>query len=219
MKKTFPFFIAIIAVALLSGCAKERDNYDKFLTTGTWTLSSATQEQKSVTNYNYIALATPDRTETSENNTTIADGKSTNIGFSQTALSPGTTTFTRQTQKGNLSWTMKFNKDGTYELTRTSQRLSSQTDTHIGNGPVTNITESAETSTQTGMWSWQNNTDTKQTLLIESFGVALNVDISKNSLALSYKQTSTSTGRGSDGLGQYDETSSSDANLVFNFSK
>jgi hypothetical protein len=69
------------------------------------------------------------------------------------------------------------------------------------------------------MWSWQNNTDTKQTLLIESFGVALNVDISKNSLALSYKQTSTSTGRGSDGLGQYDETSSSDANLVFNFSK
>jgi hypothetical protein len=137
MKKTFPFFIAIIAVALLSGCAKERDNYDKFLTTGTWTLSSATQEQKSVTNYNYIALATPDRTETSENNNTIADGKSTQVQFSQTALLPGTTTFSRQTQIGNLSWTMKFNKDGTYELTRTYQRLSSQTDTHIGNGPVT----------------------------------------------------------------------------------
>jgi len=59
MKKVFSIIVPIAVIALLSGCAKERDNYDKYLTSGTWTLSSASDLDKTVVVKDYVTAGTP----------------------------------------------------------------------------------------------------------------------------------------------------------------
>jgi PBP1b-binding outer membrane lipoprotein LpoB len=54
MKKNSIFFISIVSIALLSGCAKERDNYDKYLTDGTWTMSSIDEQSIEVETFDYV---------------------------------------------------------------------------------------------------------------------------------------------------------------------
>ncbi len=204
MKKSSLFFTTIVAIALLSGCAKERDNYDKYLTDGTWTMNSVAVQGNSVEVRDYVVVGTPTKTTTEENSETAVDGKSTNIDFKQISYSPGVTTFTRKTERGTITASFKFNKDGTYERSSTSQKLSKQNDTEVATGTVTNLSESVKTEFQTGQWSWGNRTQTKQAIYLD--GMAFNLSISKSNLELSLNIASTSSDADSDGTGDYLET-------------
>jgi major membrane immunogen (membrane-anchored lipoprotein) len=89
MRKSIYFIAPVVAVLLMSGCAKERDNYDKYLTDGTWTLSTRSSSERKVEQKNYVAAATPDQTITEETTSNISGGKETKVDFSQTTLTPG----------------------------------------------------------------------------------------------------------------------------------
>jgi PBP1b-binding outer membrane lipoprotein LpoB len=84
MKKNSVFFISIVSIALLSGCAKERDNYDKYLTDGTWTMSSIDEQSIEVETFDYVLPGVPTKTTTSQQTTTYADGKATTVRYNQT---------------------------------------------------------------------------------------------------------------------------------------
>lgn len=218
MKKVINILMPIIAIALLSGCAKERDNYDKYLTSGTWTLSTYSFENNQARVKNYVLAATPDETTTSLSTTKVTGGKATDVDFNQTAYTPGSTTFSRTTTISNYSTTLEFNKDGTVKYTQSTQVLSRQSDTHLGNGPVINISSSPATSSISFPWTWANGTETKQLLNMYALGV-FEVSIKKNQLVLTKISTRKSSNNGSDGLGDYAYTEDNSDNTIMTFTK
>jgi hypothetical protein len=187
MKRAFYF---VILIALLTGCAKERDNYDTFLTSGTWTLSSSSSENKNVEVLDYVSALTPDKTTTTQSNFDAAENSFTSVVLNQTSYNPGATTFSRVTKKGTSSSSISFNKDGTYELSDARQDLTTQSDNELVLGPITNLTSYPSSSKRTGVWYWNNTTDTKQEIYMENLGV-FKVSISKNSMELSYSKSNT----------------------------
>lgn len=217
MKKNSIFFTSIIAIALLTGCAKERDNYDKYLTDGTWTMQSISEQGQEVGTFDYVLAGTPTKTETSQRNATYADGKVTSVSYDQTTYVPGATTFTRETKVGTFNLTFKFNKDGTYTQTNTSKRLSSQNDTELGNGPVVYVAETERTSARTGLWYWVNTTETKQQLSLD--GQTFDVTINKNSFSMVLTISGSETKHGSDGTGEYVKTTDFNQGVAYHFSK
>ncbi len=202
MKKVINILVPVIAIALLSGCAKERDNYDKYLTSGTWTLSNQLTEDNSVEVKNYVLAVTPDVTKTKQTTTTYAGGKSTEVKFNQTAYSPGSTTFTRKTTIENYSLTLEFSKDGTVKYSETKQELSTQNDTHIATGPIVNSSSSPYSSSTSFPWTWANGTETKQILNIYALGL-FEVSIKKNQLVLTQTSSRKESNDDSDGSGDY----------------
>ena len=218
MKKVFSIIVPIAVIALLSGCAKERDNYDKYLTSGTWTLSSASDLDKTVVVKDYVTAGTPTVTSTTDRATNTSGGKSTRVELNQTSLSPGSTTFTRSTEISNYSLSFEFAKDGTVKYSSSSQELSTQNDTHLGNGPVVNSSASPSTVTFTTTWTWGNGTETKEQLNIYGIGM-FDVSIKKDALVLTRSTTSKESRNDSDGLGDYAYTEDRTESTTYNFAK
>lgn len=217
MKKNSIISISVISIALLSGCAKERDNYDKYLTDSTWTMSSISEQGQEVETFDYVLAGTPTKTETSQRNSTYADGKVTSVTYDQTTYVPGATTFTRETKTGIFTLSFKFNKDGTYEEANSSKSLSSQNDTELGNGPVVYVAGTERSSSRTGSWYWVNTTETKQQLSLD--GQTFDVSINKNSFSMTLSLSGTQTEHGSDGTGEYIRTSDFNQSVAYHFSK
>lgn len=217
MRKNKSFFVVGVAIALLTGCAKERDNYDKYLTSGTWTMTTVEEYGKEEYTYDYVAAGTPTKVETSEETATITAGQTTSVDLTKTAYVPGATTFTRKTKKGKLSLTFTFNKDGTYQLANTSQKLTEQTDTELGDGPVLNVAETERNNASSGLWFWQNTTETKQQINLN--GQMFDVDITKNGLVLSLNITGSGSEPGTDGTGDYIKTSTYVQNIKYSLTK
>ena len=217
MKKNSILFVSIVSIALLSGCAKERDNYDKYLTDGTWTMSSISEQGQEVETFDYVLAGTPTKTTTSQRSSTYADGKVTSVAYDQTTYLPGATTFTRETKTGIFTLTFKFNKDGTYEEANSSKSLSSQNDTELGNGPVVYVAAAERTSSRTGQWYWVNTTETKQQLSID--GQTFDVSINKNSFSMALGISGTQTKQGTDGTVEYVNTTDFNQSVAYHFSK
>lgn len=218
MKKVINILVPIMAIALMSGCAKERDNYDKYLTSGTWTLSSQLNESTDVEVKNYVLAATPDVTTTNNKTTTTTGGRSTEVNLNQTSYSPGTTTFNRKTTIANYSLSLEFSKDGNVKFSETKQELSTQNDTHIANGPIVNSSSSPESISYSFPWTWANGTETKQVLNIYALGT-FEVSIKKNQLVLTRTSTSKKSNNDSDGAGDYAFTSDESDNTTWTFTK
>lgn len=217
MRKNNSFFVVGTAIALLTGCAKERDNYDKYLTSGTWTMTSVEEYGKEENTYDYVAAGTPTKVETSEESGSVKSGETTSIDFTQITYLPGATTFTRKTKKGKLSLSFTFNKDGTYQVTNSSQKLTEQTDTELSNGPIVNVTEPTHTSTSSGIWYWQNTTETKQQISLN--GQMLDVEITKTGLTLSLNISGSGSEPGTDGTGDFIKTSTFIQNVKYSLTK
>lgn len=217
MRKNSILFFSIVSIALLSGCAKERDNFDKYLTDGTWTMSSIDEQSIEVETYDYVLPGVPTKTSTSQQTTTYADGKTTTVRYNQTTNVPGGTTFTRETKVGTVTLTFKFNKDGTYEQASATKSQSSQNDTELGNGPVVNVAEAERTNSRKGYWYWVNTTETKQQLSFD--GQTFDVSINKNSFSMALNVSGAGTSSGTDGTGEYVKTSESNQGVTYHFSK
>lgn len=217
MKKNSTILASIVAIALLTGCAKERDNYDKYLTDGTWTMSSIAEQGQEVETYDYVLAGTPTKTTSSQQSSTYTAGKVTSVSYNQTTYVPGATTFTRETKVGIFNLTFKFNKEGTYEVANTSKSISSQNDTELGNGPVVLVAAAERTSLRTGSWYWVNTTETKQQLSLD--GQTFDVSINKNSFSMTLNVSGTRTSQGTDGTGEYVKTAEFNQGVAYNFAK
>jgi len=218
MRKLIYFIAPVVAVLLMSGCAKERDNYDKYLTDGTWTLSTRSSSERRVEQKNYVAAATPDQTITEETTSNISGGKETKVDLSQTTLTPGATTFMRTTTISNHSLTLSFSKDGNVTYSDTKQDLSTQFDTHIINGPVVPSSAQPETTTYNFPWNWGNATETKQLLNLYNFGT-FEVQIKKDQLILTRVTNSKEAKNDSDGLGDFAYTKEESNSETLTFTK
>jgi hypothetical protein len=218
MRKSIYFIAPVIALILLGGCAKERDNYDKYLTDGTWTLSTMSSTEKKVEQKNYVAAATPDQTLTDETTNSTSGGKETKVELNQTTLTPGSTTFNRTTTISNHSLTLSFSKEGKVTYVDTKQVLSTQFDTHIANGPVVPSSASPETTNYTIPWNWGNATETKQLLNLYSLGI-FEVQIKKDQLILTRATNSKEAHNDSDGLGDFAYTSDENNAQTLTFTK
>ncbi len=218
MRKSIYFIAPVVAVILLGGCAKERDNYDKYLTSGTWTLSTMSSTEKKVEQKNYVAAATPDQTLTDETTNNTSGGKETKVEYSQTTLTPGSTTFNRTTTIANHSLTLSFSKEGKVTYVDTKQVLSTQLDTHIANGPVVPSSTSPETTTYTIPWNWGNATETKQLINLYSLGI-FEVQIKKDQLVLTRVSNSKETHNDSDGSGDFAYSSDENNSQSLTFTK
>ncbi len=214
MKKTFSLLFSVATIWMLSGCAKERDNYDTFLTSETWTMTSINEDSKYVKQYDNVPDLAVDSTVTRTYSSSINNGKITNIDYNERILTPGTTTFKRTTSTGSFSYTFKFNKDGTYQTNLVVQPLSSQTDDETGNGPLMVSTASPTTRSGTGLWSWQNTADTKQIILLDG-QASYKVSISKNSMEWSQSSNGTESNRTASLIYNYNYSRST----VYKFSK
>lgn len=199
------YTLPIIAIALFSGCAKERDNYDKYLTSGTWTLSTSTMDEKQVETKDYVLAATPDRVVTTQHTKTTSGGKETRIDLNQTVTTPGSTTFMKTTEQFNHSITFTFNKDGSATYTESNQLLTAQSETELGPGPIVTSTDPPTTKTMTIPWNWGNTTETKQILNLYSLG-AFEVEIKKDQMVLKKVTTSVQKNDATDGSGNYHYT-------------
>lgn len=217
MKKSSIFFVSVISIALLSGCAKERDNYDKYLTDGTWTMTSIEERGNEVETFDYVLAGIPTRTVTTQQSGTYADGKVTSVNYHQTTYVPGATTYTRATKVGTYSISFKFNKDGTYERSSTSKNQSTQNDTELGNGPVVYVAEAERTSAQSNLWYWMNTTETKKQINLN--GQMFDVSINKNNFSITLNVSGTKTENGTDGTGDYVKTSDFSERATYRFSK
>lgn len=181
----------VIGILLFSGCAKERQNYDNWLTSKTWNLTSGTESDKTTTTTTTATLITVNPREV----TTTFDGTtSTYVNYDPFTNTPGTTTFTRITTKKKYTLTVKFSKDGTYEINTTGDDVSNEVDTETANGLVVNLPSNPITDKVTGTWSWDNADQTKKLITTNQWGTA-EITIKKNSLVLTktYSNYSTNT--------------------------
>ena len=186
-KITLP--VLALAALIVTSCAKEKDAYDKNLTKDTWTLSSAKIVKEDIVKNDYTD-GTDNTTHTERNTTTIGSGEATIEQYELDTEVGSADFFQRGTQVSSLSLTYKFEQDGNYTSNRTEQLKSTSTES-TGN-PVTTLTVTAQptTSSNTGLWSWQNTGDQKSIL---SFDLgALQVEsISKDELVLKLNTSNT----------------------------
>lgn len=187
-KATLP--VLALAALIIASCAKEKDGYDKNLTKDTWTLSTATTVNETVTK-RVFTNGDPNTTNTQRTTTTISGGQSSVEDYELDQETGTADFFTKLTTVSALSLTYKFEEDGNFQADR-STTLKSTTTESTGN-PATTVTVTAEpsVSTNTGLWSWQNTGDQKS-LLSFDLGSLQVITISKSELTLKVNTSSTS---------------------------
>jgi hypothetical protein len=195
MKNLVKILVLVAAVSLATGCAKEKNKYDKWLTDGEWTLSSLNDEDETVVVRIYDNASETDFTTTNRNTTTVSNGTQVETDYNSFDPETGTTTFNQNVDNSSFTAKITFSEDGTFTLTRTEEMLSSQSSDENGIDPLVNISDDPNTFTTTGYWTWQNTTDTKTVILIDDLGI-FEVEISKDELKLirNTSQVENSTG-------------------------
>ena len=79
------------------------------------------------------------------------------------------------------------------------------------------VAAAERTSSRTGQWYWVNTTETKQQLSID--GQTFDVSINKNSFSMALGISGTQTKQGTDGTGEYVNTTDFNQSVAYHFSK
>lgn len=205
MKNLTKLVVLVLAISLATGCAKERNNYDKWLTDGEWSLSSGHEEDETVTDRNYVDANDVDYVDTDRE--TAEYNGSTRIEKDYNSFDPatGTTTFQENITNSNYTSKITFSEDGTYTMTYTEETVSVQQNDENSTGTVFNIDDEPNTFTVTGYWTWQNTTDTKTVILIDELGI-FEVEISKDELKLTRESSQVENSTNTSGS-DYSQTS------------
>jgi hypothetical protein len=188
MKKIILPVLALAAL-IVTSCAKEKDGYDKNLTSDTWNLSTATIVNKTIT-ANVYSDGTDNTTVTSTNTTEISGGVSSREEYNLNQEVGSTDLFTRQIDKSDFSLSYKFEKEGTYKADRT-EKLTSVTNESTGTPSSTvTVTNQPATSSNTGLWNW-NNTGDQKSILTFDLGSLQVEKITKSELSLKLNTSET----------------------------
>lgn len=172
MKKMNYAFLATVIVALfLSSCAKENNKLDKILTDGTWTIATWVSSNESISNEDQSGPGAVDTKTTSRNTTNFSGSSQVDVNYSETAESPGATTFFEVTYNSTVAMTGSFTEDGTYTITTSKKYNTASARDETGSLGSFNYTDPANTTSQTGYWSWSNTTDTKTQINVSDFGM------------------------------------------------
>ena len=177
-----------LAALIVTSCAKEKDAYDKNLTKDTWTLSSSSDVQQTVTKTDYNNF--PDETNTQRTTETIGGGKRTVEQYESDETIGAATTFNKNTNIYDFSSSYKFEEEGTFTST-TTQKLTSQIAESDGNPPATTpVSGNENTAINSDIWAWQNTADQKA-LLTFALGSLQVESISKSELKLKLNTSET----------------------------
>jgi hypothetical protein len=184
MKKFTKVLPVLIVVAFLfSGCAKERNNYDKWLTASTWNLSTASSDTKSVRTQSSVPALGSDATYTDDSTTAVASGVTTTTMYTNDKPATGTETWDKSIYTSTTSMTAKFNTDGTVEISTSDKVTKYSHSTQSVVDPDFNITVDPTLNTMKGNWNWNNDVDTKQQISIDGLGT-YEVTITNDKLTL-----------------------------------
>ncbi|MDB5282124.1 MAG: hypothetical protein JWO06_1199 [Bacteroidota bacterium] len=188
MKKFSKVFLALSLLVLMAGCSKE--NYTKWLTSGTWTLNSYSLETKTVTSTTFQVAVANNTTVTTDVLDVLANGVET---VTTTTTTVGTTTSTTvETQIYKNASTYSFTKGGTYTTSNTGNPVSDQVTTNGVPGQITNFTTAVPSTTgSTDDWAWLEDGSVKDQIQLNKYGNVM-IKLSKSSMTWSYNPSSNS---------------------------
>jgi len=185
MKKLTKFLpLLLIGAYLLSGCAKERNNYDKWITAGTWTLVSDSAVNHIVFNQSSAIAQPSDGTSTSDSISVFGSGKTVTTEYQLTHPAAGAESSTTDITNTNNTMTVAFNTDGSFLISMSDQLVSTQHNTNTTTGSLISYNGQPYTSSFSGSWVWGNDVDTKQLITLDGMGT-YDVKIEKGKLTLS----------------------------------
>lgn len=219
MKRFSQIFLGLSVLVLLAGCAK--DNYNKWLTSGTWNLSSFNLETKTVTTRTYSAAAVSNNyTSTDDRTDVLSGGTETYTHMQQYAPNSGATTFSTDITISKNTSTVAFDKSGTYSYSQTSNTVSTQHNTtSTPTGPVINIVSTPATNTNKDDWAWLEDGAVKDQIALGNLGNAVMIKLTKSSMTWTYSPTNTNTTTGTDGVGDYTEVTTTTTTNSWTFGK
>ena len=219
MKRFSQIFLGLSVLVLLAGCAK--DNYNKWLTSGTWNLSSFNLETKTVTVRTYTSSANvgSNYTSISDKTDVLSSGTETYTQTTTNQPNTGASSFNTDVTTTKNATTYAFDKSGTYTMTATTSGVSTQhtSTTHPTDPPVGNVTP-AVTNTNKDDWSWQEDGSIKDQILINGFGIVM-IKLTKSSMTLTYNPSTKQTSTGTDFVGDYTEEVTSTTTDTWTFGK
>lgn len=181
------------ASVLVASCAKEKDGYDKNLTKSAWKISSGSIVDETVDARVYTD-GTDNTTSTQRETQTFTASSYTDENYQLDTQVGSPDFFQKETYVYDMTTTVTFGEDGTAQ-TDVTQTLKSVTTESTGN-PATTVTVTTQPSqfSDSGYWSWSNNTDQKAYLdfAFGSVGSWVVESITKDELVLVMNTTNTS---------------------------
>lgn len=216
MKKITQFAAVLTVLFVLGSCSK--GSYNKWLTSGTWNLSSYTTDDKTVTTRTYVASSANNYTNTHDQSASLSGGTATSTDYQEYKPGTGTTTYTKNVTTQTESGSITFDKSGTYTFNHTKQVTgSSYSDDHT---PVTTtvLNTTPSTSVDKNDWSWQEDGSIKDQMLLAGIGL-VQVKLTKSSLTWTYNSSSTDNTSGTDGLGDWSQVQTQTTSWNYSFSK
>lgn len=172
---------AIVAIALAifaTGCAKTHNKYDKYLTDGSWTLSSM---NKSSDDESTDVSGGTRHYERNYNTESFSSGEYTATDRYEEEETGVPNYFEEYSYTGDKTCSITFNEDGTYTM-ETSVNPTSYSYEETGTPLSTTSLSGYETSSvTTGNWNWGDNKDTKTEIILENMG-SYTVTVEKDKL-------------------------------------
>jgi|GEM_PF-1241347 len=180
------------ASILVASCAKEKDGYDKNLTKSAWKVTSGSIVNETVEKHDYTD-GNDNTTNTSRITQTLTSSTFVQEEYELDTKVGDPDFFQKQVDNYDMTVAVTFGEDGVSK-TDITQALKSVTVSSTGNPEqTTTYTSLPATSSNSGYWSWSNNTDQKAYLTFGFGGIGSWVveSITKDELVLVMNTSST----------------------------